>query len=222
LIVNEHGVIHNNMHLHTHGLSDCKSNLRSLGQAAKCLLAAVTHVEEAVLVLVRVVYTSHQASCGYKLHTHSRFQVIQKETDYQSKQNKAFLFLFNFYDEMLCSIQPSVFSTTLLGPAAQLRNKMPKASAGTWLTNRFYDQWQSHLFGAKCCLQTQTALFLEISATWTVVWKWIAQPACHREPGTCTSINKVVLLTTFQYLKRIRHQSWSGMESMTIKHQIHM
>ena len=37
-----------------------------LVRSAKCLLAAVAHVKEAVLVLVRVINTSHQASCGKK------------------------------------------------------------------------------------------------------------------------------------------------------------
>ena len=37
-----------------------------LVRSAKCLLAAVAHVKEAVLVLVRVINTSHQASCGEK------------------------------------------------------------------------------------------------------------------------------------------------------------
>lgn len=50
----KHGVITQDRYLHMHG------QVRS----AKCLLAAVAHVEEAVLVLVRVIYTPHQASCG--------------------------------------------------------------------------------------------------------------------------------------------------------------
>jgi hypothetical protein len=42
-------------------------------RSAKCLLAAVAHVKEAVFVLVRVINTSHQASCGKKLHHHYQF-----------------------------------------------------------------------------------------------------------------------------------------------------
>ena len=56
---------------------------QSRGRAAKCLLAAVAHVKEAVLVLVRVVYTSHQASCGYTLHHHYQSNQVlfqRKET----------------------------------------------------------------------------------------------------------------------------------------------
>jgi len=44
-------------------------------RSAKCLLAAVAHVKEAVLVLVRVINTSHQASCGKKLHHHLSIQL---------------------------------------------------------------------------------------------------------------------------------------------------
>lgn len=33
----------------------------------------------------------------------------------------------------------------------------------------YIDEQQSHLFGAKCCLQTQRELFLEIGAAWSVV-----------------------------------------------------
>ena len=48
-------------------------NFLELVRSAKCLLVAVAHVKEAVLVLVRVINTSHQASCGKKLHHHYQF-----------------------------------------------------------------------------------------------------------------------------------------------------
>jgi len=51
-------------------------NFLELVRSAKCLLAAVAHVKEAVLVLVRVINTSHQASCGgKKLHHHLSIQL---------------------------------------------------------------------------------------------------------------------------------------------------
>jgi hypothetical protein len=57
-----------------HGLPGCKAKkFLELVRSAKCLLAAVAHVKEAVFVLVRVINTSHQASCGKKLHHHYQF-----------------------------------------------------------------------------------------------------------------------------------------------------
>ena len=87
---------------------------QSRGRAAKCLLAAVAHVKEAVLVLVRVVYTSHQASCGYTLHHHYQsnqvlFYSKEKKLPIQAIQQQP---LSNFMESsfdllLLRSLEPS-------------------------------------------------------------------------------------------------------------------